>query len=431
MGILFEIVYNHAPMNRPNLFRVITASSLGTILEWYDFSLFAFLAPVLAKLFFPQNNALAALMLTYASFAIGYFVRPLGAMLFGHFGDKLGRKKTLIWSIVLMSLPTFFMGLLPTYKTVGIAAPILLVILRLCQGLSAGGETTGSILFVLESVPSQRRGMMGALSWSMVGIGMLLGSFASTIVAQHADITWAWRVPFLLGLATGLIGYFLRKRTVESDLFKQAHQENRLTSYPLREAFTHYRKEIAIITGLYILSAMITYLIFIFMPSFAANIIGMPLAKTSLVTTCAYLCSTLFIPVGGYLSDKIGRDKCLRWSALGFIFLSYPLFKLISQGGIEQLVFAECIFVLLAIVFQGTLNAAVFEMVPTAVRYSVAAVGYNVSYSLFGGTAPFVAAYIVHLTGNQSAPGIYLVFGAVIALIAIQKMRSNPQLKTH
>jgi MHS family proline/betaine transporter-like MFS transporter len=411
-----------------HFYRLITASSIGTILEWYDFSLFAYLSPLLAKHFFPHENAVLALMLTYAVFAVGYLVRPLGAMIFGHMGDRFGRKKTLIWTILLMSIPTFLMGLVPTYASIGIAAPILLIALRILQGISAGGESTGAVLFVLESVEEKRRGFMGALIWSMVGIGMLLGSFAATIVAHYESVSWAWRVPFLLGILTGIIGYFLRRKTLESLQFADLIKSKAQKKYPLLIGLTKYKKAMLTIMGVYVLSAMITYLIFVFMPTYASSIVGLPLAETTKISTAAYLLVTLLVPLGGYFSDRFNRKACLLMGALGFVLLSYPLFYLIAQGSIPGFMLAESIFLLLAVIFQGTVSAVVFNLVPTAVRYSAIAVSYNVSFSLFGGTAPFIATYLVNATGNKAAPGLYLMMGAVIALFAIIKGINNEKI---
>ena len=405
--------------------RVIAASSIGTILEWYDFTLFAFLTPKLSSLFFPDQNQFTALMLTYAIFAVGFLARPIGAALFGHFGDCLGRKKILIVSILLMAIPTFLIGLLPTYSEIGVAAQILLILLRLCQGLSAGGESTGASLFVMETTTYQHRGFIGGLLWAVVGIGMLLGSFAAMLVTEYSQYAWAWRVPFILGIFTGLIGYFVRKRTPESVLFEQALEKGTLAKYPLFEGVINYKIEFLRIMGIYVLSAMITYIIYVFMPTYVASVSNLSLKVTGLVTTIALAVDTLLVPLGGYISDLVGRKTCFRWSAWGFLLLSYPLFYLITFGGLQHLVIAESIFVLLAVCFRGTINAAVIEQVPTAVRYSVIAVGYNLSYSLFGGTAPIVASYIVKLTGNHAAPGFYLMLGALIALLATYKMRET------
>jgi MHS family proline/betaine transporter-like MFS transporter len=400
----------------------MTASGIGTILEWYDFSLFAFFTPIIAPLYFPHENKLAALMLTYAIFAIGFLVRPLGAIIFGHMGDRFGRKKTLVMSILLMSIATCCIGLLPTYMQIGIAAPILLIVLRIFQGLSVGGESTGAVLFVVESYSSKNRGLISAALWSMTGMGMLLGSLVGTITLQFSHHEFIWRIPFLLGIFTGIIGYFLRQRMPESCLFQEAKNRSGLVRFPFLMAITHYRKELFIIVGLYILSAMITYLIFIFMPSYAANVIGMPLATTSLISTLGLLAVTLLVPFGGYFSDRWNRKNSLFISAVGFALFSYPLFYLISRGVIQDYIIAECCFVILAAGFQGAISAAVLDMLPVSVRYTVAALGYNISYSLFGGVAPLLASYLVKVTGNKSAPALCLMIGALIALISINQL---------
>lgn len=415
-------------MDKKIITRIIAGSSLGTILEWYDFSLFAFLTPTISKLFFPQQNSFVALLSTYAVFAIGYFARPFGAILFGHIGDRIGRNKTLVWSILLMSLPTFCMGLMPSYQQIGIAAPILLILLRICQGISAGGETTGSIVFALESVTEKRRGVIGGLVWSMSGVGMLVGSFAAMTVAHFEHITWAWRIPFLFGIVTGFAGYFLRKHTLESIQFTQALMEHTIQKFPLIDGIKKYKSAMLKMIGLFILSAMITYLVFIFMPTFVATVIGLPLAETTKISTIAYLIVTLLVPVGGYLSDKVNRVACLKWAACGFMIFAFPMFYLISQNSLTNLILAEIVFVLLAAVYQGGLNAVMFNLVPTHVRYSVMAVCYSVSYSVFGGTAPFVATYLVHATGNEAAPGLYLTAGAMIAFFASTRLQKRAHI---
>lgn len=413
---------NTVTIKRLPLFRLITASSLGTVLEWYDFSLFAFLSPVLAKLFFPSHNSLIGLMETYAVFAVGFLMRPLGAILFGHYGDRFGRKNTFVFSIVLMSVATFFIGVLPTYDAISIYAPILLILLRLIQGLSAGGETTGATLFVLESVSLKNRGFIGGLVWGMTGVGMLLGSVAATWVASHTEFSWAWRIPFLLGLLTGLIAYFLRRNATESFMFLTALKENDLKEFPLKNAIDQHKKPILMALGLYILSAMITYLLFVFMPGYANQVLGLSLSDTTRISTITFLLVTLLVPVGGYLSDLVGRKNCLISSALGFVLLSYPLYFYMSHGDIDHFRIAEGFFLVLAACFQGSLTAAIFEMFPTSIRYSVTAICYNLSYAVFGGTAPFVAMYLVDFTNNKAAPGLYLTIGALFALIASIKL---------
>ncbi len=422
------MLYVNNKKSRGISLKVMLSSSIGTILEWYDFSLFAFLTPLLASNFFPQENKTTGIIYTYAIFAIGFLARPIGAALFGHIGDRIGRKRTLIYSIVLMTLPTFLIGVLPTYKDIGIYAPILLILLRLFQGLSAGGESTGAVLFVMENDSFKYRGMIGGILWGVVGIGMLLGSLAATMVTAFPEYPWAWRVPFILGIFTGLIGYFLRRRTPEPLQFQKAQATGMLVKFPLYSGIKKYKIELLRIIGIYTLSALITYLVFVFMVGFAENTLGFPLHQVSSLSTFALAGATCLMPLGGYLSDLIGRKRCLRWSAICVLVLSYPLFVSISHGSLPNLVLTEIIFVLLASCYQGTINAAVMEMLPTPVRYSLMAVGYNVAYSLFGGTAPIVATYLVKISADKAAPALCLMFGALIAILATTKMRETNKL---
>jgi len=415
--------------NLPTSWRVICSSMIGTILEWYEFSLFAFLSPMLATYFFPKENAFTGLMMTYAIFAIGFFVRPLGAAWFGHYGDRAGRKQALVYSIVLMALSTFLIGLLPTYHDIGVAAPILLIVLRIAQGLSAGGESTGAILFVLEADHYKRRGFIGGLLWAVVGVGMLLGSFMAMLVTTHADCPWGWRVPFLLSIFTGFIGYFVRKRTPESLQFQQALAEDGVMTFPLYEGFVHYKWQMLRIMGVYTLSAMITYVIFIFMPTYAANVVGLPLSDVTITSTIALASVTFLVPLGGYVSDLMGQKKSLRYFAMGFFVLSYPLFMLIAKGSLSHFRMADIVFVVLAAGFQGSINAFVVDQLPVNVRYSVMAVSYNMAYSLFGGTAPMIASLAVNLTGDKAAPGLYLMFGAMIALLSTKGLNTEASLR--
>jgi MHS family proline/betaine transporter-like MFS transporter len=403
--------------------RIFASSSMGTIFEWYDFSLFAFLTPLLATIFFPHQNKFTSLMFTYAIFAIGFFVRPIGAILFGHLGDRIGRKKTLVYSILLMSIPTFIIGLLPTYAQIGIIAPILLTLARLCQGLSVGGESTGAVLFVMESKNFKYRGMVGAMLWAVVGIGILLGSLAGNIVIAHPAYSWAWRVPFLLGLATGLIGYFVRMRTPESVQFEKALENGVLVNYPLWNGLLKHKTKVLRVIGFYTLSSMITYLVFVFMPTYAAGVNGLPLSKITLVSTLGLVAVTFLVPIGGFLSDVLGRAFCLRVSAAAFLVLSYPLFVLISQHSLMNYIQAEIIFVIMAMCYQGSITAAVFDLIPIEVRYSLTAVGYNIANALFGGMAPIAATYIAKVSGNNAAPAFCLMFGAVVAILSTLRLQ--------
>jgi MFS transporter, MHS family, proline/betaine transporter len=406
--------------------RVIGSSSIGTILEWYDFSLFAFLTPLLATYFFPPQDKATGLVLTYAIFALGFFVRPLGAVILGHLGDRIGRKKTLIASILLMAVPTVLIGLLPTYQTIGMLAPILLMLLRICQGLSAGGESVGAALFVMESGKYKYRGTLGAVVLAVIGVGLLAGSYAANLVIAHPAYSWAWRVPFLMGIFTGLIGYFVRRRIPETLDFQNPLRVT--MRFPLLHGLVAHRTEIFRILGFYCLSAMMSYLVFIFMPAYATKNTGLPLEQVTKVGTIGLALVTFLLPLGGYLSDCIGRKKCLRWSSFSILILSYPLCWLITSGSMKNLIFAESIFVLLAVSYQGTVTTAIMEQLPRTVRYSVMAVCYNIANSIFGGLSPIIANYAALVTGDKAGLGFCLMLGGGMAFVATIKMRETYRL---
>ncbi|MBA2657167.1 MAG: MFS transporter [Tatlockia sp.] len=410
--------------------RVIFSIFIGTVLEWYDFSIFAFFTPIIAELFFPTSSKVAAYISIYAVFAVGFLVRPLGAIVFGFYGDRYGRKKVLVFSMVVMSISTVAIGLLPTYDKIGILAPITLVILRLIQGFSVGGETTGSASFILESFSEKNRGMLGSLVWSAVGVGMLISSCITTLIIHifnndnlHA---FGWRIPFVLGIFTGIIGYYFRRKFTETEMFVAARREGHITSLSSFGVITKNKKNVLIIMGLYCLSAMITYLIFIFMPYYASTVVNIPRATANMVTTIAIACITFLVPLAGCLSDRLGRKPCLYIGSLGLLVVSVPLYIYMSSTKtLASFVFSQGVFILFATIYQGTLTAAAQELTNTPVRYTVTSIGYNFSYALFGGTAPFFVTYTLSVVDNKAIPGLYLAMGAIIAIISVSKMRET------
>lgn len=400
---------------------------IGNTLEWYDFSIFAFFSPIISQLFFPSSNKIASFLSTYAVFALGFFIRPIGATVFGYFGDNYGRKKTLVLSMLVISLATFVMGILPTYNSIGVLAPILLVLCRLLQGFCIGGETAGSAAYILESFPEHKRGVLGGFMWTAVGCGLLLSSLVTTITtsvfSEDLLYQYGWRIPFILSVVTALVGLYFRQKLPESILFAEYKSQKSISTVSSFTMIHHHRKSVFIIIGLYALSAMITYLLFVFMPSYASTVLGIPLNTASTVTTFALASVTFGVPLGGWLSDYIGRKPCLLIGAAGFLLLSYPLYHfMVSQQTVSSFILAEAIFVLFAIFYQGTLNTAVQEIPPTAVRYTISSVGYNLSYAIFGGTAPFIVTLLSSLAENKSVPGMYLVFGSVLSLLAVVSM---------
>jgi len=265
--------------------------------------------------------------------------------------------------------------------------------------------------------------------WSSSGLGLLLSSLTvaltTWIFSQEILVAWAWRIPFLLGSLTGVLGYYLRVNTAESVPFQLLQQSNEISKFPFMVAMRNYRPAIMITIGLYILSAITTYLVFVFMPVYAAKNLGLPLNQAMLVNTVAMACSILLVPIMGSLSDKVGRKVIMLSGAVGFLFFSLPLYWLITHAGMMGLMIAQFIFSVLSASFNGPLTSAVLEMFPIQVRYSATAFSYNLSYSLFGGTAPIIAVFFIGILGSNIAPAFYLAIGALIAVFAVLKMSNG------
>ncbi|MES2998892.1 MAG: MFS transporter [Pseudomonadota bacterium] len=409
--------------------KTIFSACIGTILEWYDFTIYAYLAAIFAKLFFPSSQPTVALMLSYGVFAIGYIARPVGAFLFGHIGDTQGRKKSLSLTILLMAITTFGIGLLPSYASIGIAAPLLLLLLRLLQGVAIGGEAFGSVCFIIESIPPKNKGFFSSLVWSCSGIGMLLASlvvFLSFLLFQGKLLyTVGWRFPFLLAAVGGIIAYYIRSKTNETHVFRCLQRDSLIEKFPLKAIFISYKSLVIKLVGLYLLSALITYLAFIFMPVYFSDILGHARVNANAINTIMLLvliCLDIFF---GWLSDKLGRKPLMLTAACGFVILAYPLYYFISHGNSVELILAQLLFTLLAAGFQGPLMGLTIDLIPVTIRYTLGSLGYNLAYSLFGGTAPLIALFLIKKTSNVAAPGLYLAAGALVAVLALLTIKKN------
>ena len=402
-------------------YKVIFLSSLGGALEFYDFIIYVFLAAELSQLFFPKENNLSALMSIYAIFAIGYLARPLGGIVFSHFGDKYGRKKTFVTSLLMMALPTFLMGVLPTYKTIGLWAPALMILLRLMQGLSVGGEIPGAITFTGEHVSPKSRGLSCSIIFFGLNAGLILGSAISLLLMMlysHEEIlSWAWRLPFLVGGLLGLLSINLRKKLVETPTFKQV--ENRLDkpAFPILEVLRHYR--LALLQGIALtwFDAAIVCLFFLYLPTYLSSVLHYPKELMSILNTGAIiLYSIVFVGVG-WLSDHIGRRIFIFIGSLGFIFLSYGFFYLMAQQQLSYVVIVMTSAAILGGCITGVYTSMIIELFPTPVRYTGMALSYNIGFAFFGGLTPLIATSLIEMTGNVLSPSFYLVLSALVCLL--------------
>jgi MHS family proline/betaine transporter-like MFS transporter len=406
--------------------RILIAGMVGNVLEWYDFALFGFFAPVLARLFFPSDNQLASLIDTFGVFAAGFLMRPLGAALIGGIGDRLGRRKALIISVMLMAIPTFLIGFLPTYDHVGVVAPMLLTLLRLLQGLSMGGEYTGSFTYLVESAPSSQRGYIGSWMAFSATIGTIVGSTVGALITSNlsddALYSWGLRLPFLCGITIGGVGLYLRRGIAESPDFEAVQVSGAIATNPVRDVLTKRWPEILTAVGLNGLATAAFYIVFVYLTTYLASLFKFPLGAGLTINTVSLVILMLLLPLMGALSDRIGRKPLLLLSSMGLALLSYPLFRLIGHDAVLFVFGAQFLFTMLLALYFGPMPAVMVELFPARERCSGIAIGYNLAGALFGGTAPLIATYLVEKTGDLFAPSYYLMVCAIVSVIVVLRI---------
>jgi MFS transporter, MHS family, proline/betaine transporter len=406
------------------LTKTVAAGAIGNVLEWYDFGLFGFFAPVISQLFFPSHDELASLVGTYGVYATGFLMRPLGGVVFGYIGDRMGRKRALELSVLLMAVPTTLMALLPTYAQAGVGAALLLTLFRLLQGLSVGGEYIGSMSFLSEHAPPGRRAFLGSFSSSSVILGSLLGSGVAALLTgllTEADLlAWGWRLPFLGGIVIGLVGLWLRSGVDESPSFLEAREKGGLADNPIKSAMRQNLGPIAVTLGLTGISAVGFYLPFVWLPTWLARINQPPLDQSKALTasTIALVALLILTPLTALLADRVGKKPMFLASAIGYAVLTYPLFLLLETGTYSAAVLAGLVFAACNSLYSGCMAATMVELFPTRTRYSGVAIGYNTGQAILGGTAPLIATGLIELSGNKLLPAVYLIICSVMAGIA-------------
>lgn len=401
----------------------LLAGFIGNVVEWYDFALYGYMAGILSRLFFPGESPAAGLIATYGVFAAGFLMRPLGSGVFGWLGDTIGRSRTMLISVSMMALPTFLLGCLPTFETAGIWAPVLLVLVRLVQGLSVGGEFSSSVTYLVETAADDRRGFSG--SWANTGsmFGMLLGSgmaaALTTLLPEQMLADWGWRLPFLLGGIIGGVSIALRRNLPRSEHFKRHHSDRASTS-PLLEAFTTNR--LKMVQAILFASAygVIFYLPLVYLPEWLHSQTGMPRDSALRINTAATALLLFLIPVTGWLSDRlIRRTHFIAVAMLGLAALAVPLYVWFAGDGFRGAVIVQFTLVLILAVPLGTAPAMFVELFPAEDRLSGYSVAYNLGLGVVGGATPMLATWLIHATGLSIAPAGLITVAALVAFLVM------------
>ncbi|WP_413738229.1 MFS transporter [Sodalis sp. RH21] len=414
--------------------RALLAGSVGNFIEWYEFAVYGFLATIVAKNFFKLEGEsdLTSLILTYASFAVAFFFRPLGAAVFGRIGDRIGRKPTLILVLVMMTLATALIGLVPVYAGIGVAAPLIVTLLRILQGLFAGGEYGGAVALMTEIAPRGKRGLYGAWQSLTVALGLLAGAgviaLLSGILGQAALEAWGWRIPFLLALPMGLVALWLRMSLEETPAFVRAQSARTATAAPPRgEVF----KAIFLGIGRVMVWSAAGYTFLVVMPTYLQSVLHTGFHAALIIAVLSNVGFALTIIPAGILSDRIGRRAVMVTATLILLVLAFPLLKVLQHPGDSLLVKGLAVLIAGGAVglLAGPGPAMLAEMFPTRMRYTGLGLAYSLSNALFSGCAGLIITSLIQQTGNHDIPAYYVAVTAVISLCALLTLDKNDHIK--
>jgi len=402
--------------------RQILAAVIGNALEWYDFVVYGFLTVIISRLFFPSDSEYASLLMAMATFGVGFFMRPVGGILIGLYADRKGRKAALQLIILLMTISIAMIAFAPTYAAIGAAAPALIVLARLLQGMATGGEFASATSFLVESAPPGRRGFYGSLQMVGQSVAALAGATAGMLITQGLTPeqidSWGWRLPFIFGLLIGPVGLWIRRHLKETEAFVEASQS---TEAPvgLMAIWRLYRRSIAVSFGLVVSGTIMYYVVLIYMPTYAKTQLNIPLGQAFIAQVAGLMCLTVGTPFFGMLSDRIGRRPVLMLACGLYFVLPYPLFSwLQADPGLFRLAVMQVILCSAVAVGFGAISTALAEQFPVRMRSTGLALAYNFAVMLFGGFAQLIVTWLIKATGTPLAPAYYVMFGAVVGLSA-------------
>jgi MHS family shikimate/dehydroshikimate transporter-like MFS transporter len=404
--------------------RVVLASFVGTMIEWYDYFLYGTAAAtVFGQLFFPSEDQFISQMSSYGAFAFGFFMRPLGGVIFGHFGDRVGRKAMLVTTLLMMGLATFLIGLLPTYESIGVAAPILLILLRLVQGLGVGGEWGGAVLMAVEHGHAGKRGLYGSVVQMGVPAGLLLATAVFSIfklLPPEEFLSWGWRVPFLFGILLLGVGMFIRFQVFESPLFDETKHKQGVSRLPILEVFREYPRSVLLAMGARFAENASFYIFSVFVLSYGKTTLQIPEQTILTGIWIAAAVQIFAIPAAGILSDRFGRRPLYLAGAIGVAAFAFPFFWLLETREAPAIWLAIVVALIAHSLMYGPQAAFFSELFGTRVRYSGASVGYQLASPLAGGVAPLIATALLKWSGGATWPvALYLIATACLTLISI------------
>lgn len=396
--------------------RIIIAGMAGNVLEFYDFTLFGALSVVLSQKFFPSNDPVASLLAMLTTYAVGYMARPLGSIFLGHIGDRLGRKKALTVSIFMMAIPTFIIGLLPTYDSIGFFAPLILVICRLFQGICAGGEYNGSSIFLIEHNP-ERENLAGALASFSGTFGCLMGVLVGALAIQPFMPDWMWRVPFLMGLLLGFVGFYLRSKIEESPLFMETLAKNKTVRHPLWDVLKNHKRAVLSCFLGAAFSGTLGGTFIAYIPIYLHKIVLIPMEKSLFYNLFGMVCYIIFVPIAGLLADRYGGKRLMLIALLIVFSSSFPIFMMLNTGELPFILAGQALLCVFAGGFVAPLNVLMNKLFPTSVRYSGITLGYGLGMAAFGGAMPAISTFLIERTGYIYAPALYLMIFSLLGML--------------
>lgn len=404
------------------LYRVIIAASIGNALEWFDLLTYGFFAVYIAKAFFPAASETASLMMAFGTFGASYLIRPLGAFILGAYADRAGRRASLMLSIILMMAGTLMIAVMPTFESIGVWATGGIVLARLMQGFSAGGEFGSATALLSETLP-ERRGFMASFQFASQGLATVLaatfGMVLSSVLTQEQLFSWGWRVPFIFGLLIGPAALYIRRYLRDSTEFV----ESEMSKTPTRDLLTHHKTRVALAAGAIAVSSAVNYMI-LYMPTYAVKELGLSRSLGFGATLVTGLLLTFVTPFFGHWSDKVGRTRIMIGAGLLILLSVYPSYAYLTAHATFVTIMLAMIWIgLLKSMYFGALPALMAELFPMQTRATGLSLGYNIGVTLFGGFAPIIVTWLIEFTGNKSAPGLYLSAVAILSLVTLYFVR--------